>query len=48
VGSVLMENPYYQSPDEFLAGSALGDGRTAVPPIEEAAQWCFDVTTGST
>ncbi|HEY2192509.1 MAG TPA: MEDS domain-containing protein [Actinomycetospora sp.] len=48
LGSVLMENPYYQTPDEFLAGSPLGGGDTAIPPVEEAAAWCFDVTTGST
>ena len=48
VGGMVIENPYYLSPDEFLARTARGDAATATPVIEEAEQWYFDVTTGST
>jgi hypothetical protein len=49
VGEVLIENPYYLTPDELLTEVAQGDaGVTANPEIEKAAQWYFDETTGST
>jgi hypothetical protein len=44
VGGMLIENPYYLTPDEVLAGAAR-DSDTA---ITEAATWYFEETTGST
>jgi hypothetical protein len=49
VGEVLLENPYYQAPDELLTEAAQGGGGvTANSEIQKAAQWYFDETTGST
>ncbi|MET0703231.1 MAG: MEDS domain-containing protein [Mycobacterium sp.] len=48
IGGMLVENPYYTSPDELRhpaerAGSGTGNGE-----IDEVAKWYFDETTGST
>jgi len=48
IGGMLVENPYYTSPDELRhpaerAGSDTGNGE-----IDEVARWYFDETTGST
>jgi hypothetical protein len=48
IGGMLVENPYYTSPDELRhraerTGSATGDDE-----IDEVAKWFFDETIGST
>jgi hypothetical protein len=48
VGNMLVENPYYLSPDELLAQSTEGEAIGALAGINEAAKWYFDETTGST
>jgi hypothetical protein len=48
MGGMLVENPYHQRPDELLTEEERSGGVTANPEIEKAAQWYFDVTTGST
>ena len=57
VGEMLIENPYYLTPEELLAGAARGaapDGLVAGAAhdsemaITEAAKWYFEETTGST
>ena len=47
VGGMLVENPYYLSPDELLQRAERGDPETADTEITEAARWYFDETTGS-
>jgi DcmR-like sensory protein len=48
LGGMLLENPYCLEPDELVASSD-GDGREALQnEREEAAAWCYSVTTGST
>ncbi len=48
IGGILVENPYCMSPDELLHGVERGVSTTADDEIEEAAEWYFDETTGST
>jgi hypothetical protein len=48
VSGMVIENPYYLTPDEVLARTARRDAATATPITEEAEQWYFDVMTGST
>ncbi|HTZ15741.1 MAG TPA: MEDS domain-containing protein [Mycobacterium sp.] len=43
IGGMLVENPYYVTPDELLAGAAYDSGTS----IAEAAKWYFEETTGS-
>jgi hypothetical protein len=45
---MLVENPYYTSPDELLHRAERGGSETADRDIDEAAKWYFDETTGST
>ena len=48
IGGMLVENPYYTSPDEFLHRAERGGSETADAEIDEAAKWYFDETIGST
>ena len=48
IGGMLVENPYYTSPDEFLDGAERTGSETWDAEIDEAAKWYFDETTGST
>lgn len=55
VGGMLIENPYYLTPDELLAGAARdrvpdqpAAGYDSNAEIAEAAKWYFEETTGST
>jgi hypothetical protein len=48
IGGMLVENPYYTSPDELLHRAERGRSEAADAEIEEAAKWYFDETTGST
>jgi hypothetical protein len=48
VGGMVVENPYCLTPDELQAAAA-GDGTDPLrDEREEAAEWCYAVTTGST
>ena len=46
VGEMLVENPYYLTPDELLIESADGQAATDNADINETAKWYFDETTG--
>jgi hypothetical protein len=57
VGGMLIENPYFMTPDELLAGAArdlvpdkpaAGAAHDSNTEIAEAARWYFEETTGST
>lgn len=57
VGGMLIENPYYLTPDELLADAArdqapdepeAGAAYDCETEIAEAAKWYFEETTGST
>ena len=48
IGAMLIENPYYLTPDELLAEAADTEAVTGNPDISEAAKWYFDEMTGST
>ena len=48
IGGMLVENPYYTSPDEFLDGAERTGSETWDAEIDEAAKWYFDETIGST
>ena len=48
IGGMLVENPYYTSPDELLHRTERGGSESADAEIDEAAKWYFDETTGST
>jgi len=48
IGGMLVENPYYTSPDELRHQAARTDSETGDGEIDEAAKWYFDETTGST
>lgn len=48
MGGMLVENPYYLTPDELLTEMAQSEGGSANPELEKAAQWYFDAMTGST
>ena len=43
---MLIENPYYLTPDEVLARTVPHEAVTASPTIEEAVKWYSDVMTG--
>jgi hypothetical protein len=56
VGEMLVENPYYLTPEELLVGAArdeapdgpvAGAAHDSEMAIAEAAKWYFDETTGS-
>jgi hypothetical protein len=47
IGGMLVENPYYMSPEELTHLAERGGPETADPEINEAAKWYFDETTGS-
>ena len=46
VGGMVIENPYYLTPDEVLAKAVQRDTGTVIPVTEEAEQWYSDVMTG--
>ena len=46
VGEMLVENPYYLTPDELLIEPAGSQGVTDNADINEAAKWYLDATTG--
>ncbi len=46
VGGMLIENPYYLTPDEVLAKAVRHDTGTVIPVTKEAKQWYSDVMTG--
>jgi hypothetical protein len=48
MSGMVIENPYYLTPDQVLARTVQRDAATAIPLSEEAERWYFDVTTGST
>jgi hypothetical protein len=48
VGGMVIENPYYLTPDEVLAKKAQRGAATAIPISKEAELWYSDVMTGST
>ena len=48
IGGMLVENPYFTSPDELLHQAERGGSETADAEINEAARWYFAETTGST
>jgi hypothetical protein len=43
---MLIENPYYLTPDEVLAKALLRDAATVTPVTKEAQEWYSDVMTG--
>jgi hypothetical protein len=43
---MLIENPYYLTPDEVLARALPREAATASPTTEEAEKWYSDVMTG--
>jgi hypothetical protein len=43
---MLIENPYYLTPDEILARTVPREAATASPATEEAKKWYSDVMTG--
>jgi len=46
VGGMVIENPYYLTPDEVLAKAVQRDTGTVIPVTKEAEQWYSDVMTG--
>jgi hypothetical protein len=48
VGEMLVENPYFLSPDELLINDQSGTSADQDTEIARAAKWYFDETTGST
>ena len=46
MGGMVIENPYYLTPDEVLAKAVRRDTGTVIPVTEEAGQWYSDVMTG--
>jgi hypothetical protein len=45
-GGLVIENPYYLTPDEVLAKAARRATGTVIPVTREAEQWYSDVMTG--
>ena len=45
-GGLVIENPYYLTPDEVLAKAVRRDTGTVIPVTKEAEQWYSDVMTG--
>jgi hypothetical protein len=48
IGEMLIENPYYLTPDELIGSAADTEAVTGNPDISEAAKWYFDEMIGST
>jgi hypothetical protein len=46
MGGMVIENPYYLTPDEVLAKAVRRDTGTVIPLTREAGQWYSDVMTG--
>ena len=46
LGGMVLENPYYLTPDELLGMEGGSDPRS--DEREEVAEWCYAATTGST
>ena len=46
VGGMVIENPYYLTPDEVLAKAVRHDTGTLIPVTKEAEQWYSGVMTG--
>ena len=46
MGEMLIENPYYLTPDEVLAKAVQRDTGTVIPVTKEAEQWYSGVMTG--
>ena len=46
MGGMVIENPYYLTPDEVLARAVRRDTGTVIPVTKEAGQWYSDVMTG--
>ena len=46
VGGMVIENPYYLTPDEVLAKAVRHDTGTVIPVTKEAEKWYSDVMTG--
>ena len=46
MGGMVIENPYYLTPDEVLARAVRRDTGTVIPVTREAGQWYSDVMTG--
>ena len=46
IGGMLVENPYYTSPDRLSHPSEAVDFDTRDDEIEEVARWYFDETIG--
>jgi hypothetical protein len=46
MGGMVIENPYYLTPDEVLAKAVRRDTGTVIPVTKEAEQWYSDVMTG--
>jgi hypothetical protein len=45
-GGMVIENPYYLTPDEVLAKATRRDDGTVTPATKEAEQWYSDVMNG--
>ncbi len=46
VGGMVIENPYYLTPDEMLAKAVRRDTGIVIPVTKEAEQWYSDAMTG--
>jgi hypothetical protein len=46
IGAMLVENPYYLTPDELVTQAALSEADTTDAKNDEAVEWYFDATTG--
>jgi hypothetical protein len=46
VGGMVIENPYYLTPDEVLTKAVRRDTGTVIPLTKEAERWYSDVMTG--
>lgn len=46
MGGMVIENPYYLTPDEVLAKAVRRDTGTVIPVTKEAEQWYSGVMTG--
>lgn len=48
IGGMLVENPYYTSPDELRRAAERSGSEIANGEMDEVARWYFDETIGST